>query len=378
MKFKDIIVPIAAALIALLTSLIVTKLTINNQNNILEREYQIKIFEKRMSIIDDASKLVGANSGLNDTLNKFQSDYKKNKYDHELIKTLMNYNEKWQTTVNLSSLYFGSKTLNAIEKLDQESEIWWYKSESLQHQYIVAMMNEVMLENITTPSDVLQDDDNHHDRSKTNNPLILTVILIIFVFIITLIKKLTPIIVCMFGLWLLAGILLFYISDNSFISDWINSAVAIGTIGAVITTLYLTKKSSKDANIRELKDDVKLMIKNLEEFFMRIVKSSNEYNEAKKRTANLENEIIPITEEFRFFSRDQSLSKENIAKEHLNFVINECSLWLGIQQFDNDEINQKIKELTAQLTNDISKLEMNYLEIIQSFVKSVRVILQNL
>lgn len=43
----------------------------------------------------------------------------------------------------------------------------------------------------------------------------------------------------MLTIWIVAGITLFLIKDSQFLTNWINSAVAIGTIGAVVTSLYL-------------------------------------------------------------------------------------------------------------------------------------------
>jgi len=46
----------------------------------------------------------------------------------------------------------------------------------------------------------------------------------------------------MLGLWFTAGLVLYWTNPNNFITDWINAAVAIGTIGAVSTSLYLGNK----------------------------------------------------------------------------------------------------------------------------------------
>lgn len=51
-------------------------------------------------------------------------------------------------------------------------------------------------------------------------------------------------ILIMFGVWIATGILLHWHSPSNFISDWINSAAAIGTVGAVITSLYLANKKT--------------------------------------------------------------------------------------------------------------------------------------
>lgn len=50
----------------------------------------------------------------------------------------------------------------------------------------------------------------------------------------------------MLVLWFTAGLVLYWTNPNNFITDWINTAVAIGTIGAVITTLYLNALIKRD------------------------------------------------------------------------------------------------------------------------------------
>ncbi len=60
--------------------------------------------------------------------------------------------------------------------------------------------------------------------------------------------QLLMIISAMFGLWFLVGLLLCCINDTSFVTDWINSAVAIGTIGTVWVALYLANKKPNPYN----------------------------------------------------------------------------------------------------------------------------------
>lgn len=93
----------------------------------------------------------------------------------------------------------------------------------------------------------------NNTTQQFNYPLTIVLTLALVACIIILIKsiinhKQVPSIISCFilGLWFLAGILLCCSKDREFISNWINSAVAIGTIGAVITSLYLYKKSAKD------------------------------------------------------------------------------------------------------------------------------------
>lgn len=47
-------------------------------------------------------------------------------------------------------------------------------------------------------------------------------------------------------LWLLIGFGLRSLDDDNFISDWINSAVAIGTIGAIVIALYINQLNQRD------------------------------------------------------------------------------------------------------------------------------------
>lgn len=46
----------------------------------------------------------------------------------------------------------------------------------------------------------------------------------------------------MLTIWIVAGITLLLIKDSQFLTNWINSAVAIGTIGSVVTSLFLANK----------------------------------------------------------------------------------------------------------------------------------------
>lgn len=67
MKLKkiiiNIIVPLFSVFISVGVSYMITQISINNQNEILKQEYKRKLLEKRMSIIDEISKLIGASQG---------------------------------------------------------------------------------------------------------------------------------------------------------------------------------------------------------------------------------------------------------------------------------------------------------------------------
>lgn len=62
-------------------------------------------------------------------------------------------------------------------------------------------------------------------------------------------------IMVMISSWLIAGYILFLVDNkagSNWISDWINTAVAIGTIGAVVTSLYLSSREIMKKEISEL------------------------------------------------------------------------------------------------------------------------------
>lgn len=59
-------------------------------------------------------------------------------------------------------------------------------------------------------------------------------------------------ILCPIAIVLFLGIVWYFIfkyDRNNYISDWINSLVALGTIGAVITSIYLTNRKPKKENL---------------------------------------------------------------------------------------------------------------------------------
>lgn len=67
----------------------------------------------------------------------------------------------------------------------------------------------------------------------------------------------------MLGLWSITGLSLYWTEPGNFLSDWINSAAAIGTIGAVAISLYLSREALKRENNSEnrklLKNGMKLL-----------------------------------------------------------------------------------------------------------------------
>lgn len=100
--------------------------------------------------------------------------------------------------------------------------------------------------------------------------------------------QLLRIISIMFLLWFLVGLLLCCINDTSFVTNWINSAVAIGTIGTVWVALYLANKKPNPYNyihvdsvtliIYKLSNmnmvDIKYQITNLTDFKIKISRVS--------------------------------------------------------------------------------------------------------
>lgn len=245
MKFKDVIIPIVTALIAFFASMFVTQKTIDHQNDTLNREYQLKIFEKRMSIIDEASKLRGAEPNTNDIFNQYVKSVINNKSSTilSLSKQLGEYNSRWQANLALSSLYFGESTQFAIAQMSNQSAPWWNKKREFQDNYLNAMIKELYLG--------INNSTAENYTSQQFNYILAIILLIGLIIYVTILyywqrrkeEPLQPIIGVMVGLWLAVGTLLYCAGDHTFIADWINTAVAIGTIGTVVTSLYLANRT---------------------------------------------------------------------------------------------------------------------------------------
>lgn len=151
MKFKNkiiyIFVPLLSITIAFITSYVTTQESISNQKDMLKLEYKVKFLEKRISIIDEAAKLIGSAPGTDDMFIEYTKDHFNNKtLNIELSKTLSEYNSRWQSNIVLSTLYFGESANLAIRKMSNESAPWWNKNKKLQYDYLNAMMNDLMLE----------------------------------------------------------------------------------------------------------------------------------------------------------------------------------------------------------------------------------------
>lgn len=156
--------------------------------------------------------------------------------------------------------------------------------------------------------------------------------------------------------------------DSNAWSAFFNFFAAAGTIGAVCTTLYLTKKSSGDAKVRELKSNVNSMIKQLETFFIRLVELEQYYSLLTKNLMF----SLRITK-----TSDRDIDAKNKVKEEFSTTVNNCKYWLSIQKTNNSAIDNIIRELEKSLNADIIDKKASVMTI-QHFTKEVRKILANL
>lgn len=89
----------------------------------------------------------------------------------------------------------------------------------------------------------------------------IAILILIYIAVMTFTKKPIPIVPkatsLMLVIWILSGIILYRLyptNIDNFVSNLINSAVAIGTIGTVITSLYLANKKPDRASYIDLYD----------------------------------------------------------------------------------------------------------------------------
>jgi hypothetical protein len=167
-------------------------------------------------------------------------------------------------------------------------------------------------------------------------------------------------------LWVLAGVCLYISDDDNFMSNLFSAGSAIGTVGAVITTLYLAHTQFNKEKKAILRSDVNTMIGNLEKFFLQMVELEREYGLAIDANSFLENENIDCTH----FHNNIYNKELDIAKKFKDEVQN-CKNWLAIQTTNDTGINQEIKALEEKLSQLIIDKKMT-IETLKNFVLRVR------
>ncbi|HHD7487392.1 TPA: hypothetical protein ACOVI5_002028 [Klebsiella oxytoca] len=147
MYFKDIILPLALALLGILGTLGGVLIT-NYQNSVNEKEsrlyeYQTKIIEQRIILVDRTAKIFGKSPGLQDIWEGHLDMIKKGKVDQLVVDKLTDAQGEFQSIIYLSSVYFGPKTQQALKDFDEAPGPWWTKPKDKQDNFVSSMALEI-------------------------------------------------------------------------------------------------------------------------------------------------------------------------------------------------------------------------------------------
>lgn len=110
MYFKDIILPLALALLGILGTLGGVLIT-NYQNSVNQKEsrlyeYQTKIIEQRIILVDRAAKIFGKSPGLQDIWKEHLDMIKKGKVDQLVVDKLTDAQGEFQSVIYLQYLFW--------------------------------------------------------------------------------------------------------------------------------------------------------------------------------------------------------------------------------------------------------------------------------
>ncbi len=147
MYFKDIILPLALALLGILGTLGGVLIT-NYQNSVNQKEsrlyeYQTKIIEQRIILVDRAAKIFGKSPGLQDIWKEHLDMIKQGKVDQLVVDKLTDAQGEFQSVIYLSSIYFGPKTQQALKDFNEIPGPWWTKSKDKQDNFVSSMALEI-------------------------------------------------------------------------------------------------------------------------------------------------------------------------------------------------------------------------------------------
>ncbi|MEL5357824.1 hypothetical protein PTR06_00490 [Serratia ureilytica] len=145
--FKDIILPFALAFLGILGTLGGVLIT-NYQNSVNEKEsrlyeYQTKIMEQRIILVDRAANIFGKSPGLQDIWKRHLDMMEKGSIDQLIVDKLTDAQGEFQSIIYLSSIYFGPKTQQALKDFDENPGPWWTKPKDKQDNFVSSMALEI-------------------------------------------------------------------------------------------------------------------------------------------------------------------------------------------------------------------------------------------
>lgn len=142
------IVPIVVAFIGLFGGLggvyVGSSLSTDASQEAVQYSYKNELLQQRIKLINRAALIYGKSPGVKDVWSSYLKAIEdKLEPSIELSKALAEYNAEFNAVINLSSLYFGPKTHDALEKMGQIDSPWWEKDDDLVKNYMAAMVSEL-------------------------------------------------------------------------------------------------------------------------------------------------------------------------------------------------------------------------------------------
>lgn len=121
-------------------------------------EFEAKIFEQRLELIDRAAKIFGKSPGLQDVWAQYTNRLvisdkgKPPALPMELVDKLTEARGEFQSVLFLAQAYFGPNTRAAIDDLSAIQGPWWQKPKAKQDALVAAMLAEASVGLTAIPS----------------------------------------------------------------------------------------------------------------------------------------------------------------------------------------------------------------------------------
>ena len=147
---RDLYVPLIVGIFALLGTIAGVLLANAHNTKLAERqiviEFEGKIYEKRIELIDRTANIFGKSPGLQDVWSQYieKTTVEQSKQSPiELAEKLSEAQGEFQSVVFLSQAYFGPRTRSALADLSASSGPWWNKPKDKQDALLASMISEV-------------------------------------------------------------------------------------------------------------------------------------------------------------------------------------------------------------------------------------------
>ncbi len=147
-KKQELTIPIVIAIIGLLSTLagvyLGASLNLKANKEAAILVYKNELLQQRIKIIDRAAAIYGKAPGIKDIWEVYlKESYGKPGQSIKLSKTLADYNAEFNAVINLSSIYFGPKTHEALKAMCKKDSPWWMKDNELVAKYLGSMESEL-------------------------------------------------------------------------------------------------------------------------------------------------------------------------------------------------------------------------------------------